>query len=44
MIQSGPEDLERIRPRIRKNSDRGLRQYGRAAADMADPRKNRTES
>jgi hypothetical protein len=40
MIQTEPEDLERIRARIRKMSDRELRQYGRAAADMADPRKN----
>ncbi len=40
MIQSEPEDIEQIRARIRKMSDRELRQYGRAAAHMADPRKN----
>jgi hypothetical protein len=41
MIQSEPEDTEQIRARILKMSDRELRQYGRAAAHMADPRKNR---
>jgi hypothetical protein len=40
MIQSEPEDIEQIRARIRKMSDRELRQYGRAAVHMADPRKN----
>jgi hypothetical protein len=41
MIQTEPEDLERIRARLRKMTDRELREYGRAAAHMADPRKNR---
>ncbi len=41
MIQTEPEDLERIRARIRKMTDRELREYGRDAARMADPRKNR---
>jgi hypothetical protein len=41
MIQSEPEDLERIRARIRKMTDRELREYGRDAAHMADPRRNR---
>ena len=41
MIQSIPEDIEQIRERIRKMTDRELREYGRAAASMADPRKNR---
>jgi hypothetical protein len=40
MIQTEPEDLERIRAGIRKMSDRELRQYGRAAAHMADSRRN----
>ena len=40
MIQNDPEDLERIRARIRKMSDLELREYGRAAARMCDPRKN----
>ena len=41
MIQSEPQSIEQIRERIRKMSDRELREYGRAAASMADPRKNR---
>jgi hypothetical protein len=40
MIQSIPEDIEQIRERIRKMSDLELRQYGRAARDLADPKKN----
>jgi hypothetical protein len=39
-IQTDPEDLEQIRARIRAMSDTELRKYGRAAAHMADPRKN----
>jgi hypothetical protein len=35
MIQTEPEDIERIRARIRKMSDLELRQYGRAAASTA---------
>jgi hypothetical protein len=31
MIQTEPEDIERIRTRIRKMSDLELRQFGRAA-------------
>jgi hypothetical protein len=41
MIQTEPEDIERIRARIHKMTDHELREYGRAAASMADPRKNR---
>jgi hypothetical protein len=40
MIQSIPEDIEQIRARLRKMNDRELREYGRASAHMADPRKN----
>jgi hypothetical protein len=40
MIQAFPEDIEQIRARLHKMSDRELREYGRAAAHMADPRKN----
>jgi hypothetical protein len=41
MIQIEPDDIERIRERIRKMSDAELRKYGRAARDLSDPRKNR---
>ena len=44
MIQTEPEDIEQIRARIRTMSDRELREYGRDAARMADPRKNRNPS
>jgi hypothetical protein len=40
MIQTDPEDLEQIRERIRKMSGLELRKYGRAARDLADPKKN----
>jgi hypothetical protein len=40
MIQTDPEDIEQIRARIRKMSDLELRQYGRAARDLANPKKN----
>jgi hypothetical protein len=40
MIQSIPEDIEQIRERIRKMSDLELRKYGRAARELADPKKN----
>jgi len=40
MIQSDTEDIEQIRARIQKMSDAELREYGRAAAHMADLRKN----
>ncbi len=40
-IQADLENVEQIRARIRKMTDRELRKYGRAAASMADPRKNR---
>jgi hypothetical protein len=40
MIQTEPEDIERIRARIRKMTDLELRKYGRAAADMTNPKKN----
>ena len=32
-----PEAIERIRERLRKMSDLELRQYGRAARDLANP-------
>jgi hypothetical protein len=40
MIQSDPENIEQIRARLRKMSDHELRKFGRAASDMADPKKN----
>jgi hypothetical protein len=40
MIQTDPEDIERIRARIRNMTDHELREYGRAAAHMADPKNN----
>ena len=40
LIDLRPEDLEQIRERLRKMSDLELRKFGRAAKDMADPRKN----
>jgi hypothetical protein len=40
MIQTEPEDVERVRERLRKMSDLELRKYGRAASDLADPKKN----
>jgi hypothetical protein len=40
MIQTEPESIERIRARIQKMSDLELRQYGRAARDLANPKKN----
>ena len=39
-IQAMPENVERIRERLRKTPDSELRQYGRAARNMADPKKN----
>lgn len=39
-IQTMPENVEQIRERLRKMSDHELRKFGRAASDMADPRKN----
>jgi hypothetical protein len=40
MIQTEPEDIERIRERLRKMSDLELRKYGRAARDLSNPKKN----
>jgi hypothetical protein len=40
MIQTDSDDIEQIRERLSKMSDLELREYGRAAAHMADPRKN----
>jgi hypothetical protein len=40
MIQTEPEDIERIRERLRKMSDLELRHYGRAARDLAIPKRN----
>jgi len=34
-IQTNSEDIEQIRARIRKMSDLELRQYGRAARELA---------
>ena len=39
-LQIEPDDIERIRERIRKMSDAELRKHGRAARDLADPKKN----
>jgi hypothetical protein len=39
-IQSSPEGVEQIRERLRKMSDLELRKYGRAARDLADPKRN----
>jgi hypothetical protein len=40
MIQQAPDSLDAIRERLRKMSDLELRQYGRAARDLSDPKKN----
>lgn len=37
MIQTEPENIEKIRARLRKMTDLELRQYGRAARDLSDP-------
>jgi hypothetical protein len=39
-IQTDARDLDQIRESLRKMSDLELRKYGRAARDMADPKKN----
>jgi hypothetical protein len=39
-IQTNSEDIEQIRARIRKMSDHELRKFGRAASDMANPKRN----
>jgi len=39
-IELNTDSLEAIRERIRKMSDAELRKYGRAARDLADPKKN----
>jgi hypothetical protein len=39
-IQTMPENVEQIRERLRKMSDLELRKYGRAARNMADPKKS----
>jgi hypothetical protein len=38
--QADPEDVEQIRERLANMSDLELRKYGRAARDLADPKKN----
>jgi hypothetical protein len=38
--QTDPENIEQIRERLRKMSDREPREYGRATAHMADPKNN----
>jgi hypothetical protein len=40
MIQTDPEDVERIRARLRKMSDIELRKFGRSPSVRADPKKN----
>jgi hypothetical protein len=40
MIQSEPENIEQLRTRLRKMSDHELRKFGRAASDMANPRRD----
>lgn len=40
MIQTHDESIEQIRERLRKMSDLELRQYGRAARELTDPKKN----
>ena len=40
MIQTEPEDVERIRERLRKMSDLELRRYARAARDLSNPKKD----
>jgi hypothetical protein len=40
MIQTDSINIDQIRERLRKMSDLELRKFGRAAKDMADPRKN----
>jgi hypothetical protein len=39
-IQTMRENVEQIRERLRKMSDLELRQHGRAARNMAGPKKN----
>jgi hypothetical protein len=39
-IQADLENVEQIRERLGKWSDLELRKYGRAARDLADPKKN----
>jgi hypothetical protein len=39
-IQTHDDGIEQIRERLRKMSDLELRQYGRAARDLANPKKN----
>jgi len=39
-IQTEAENIEAIRDRIRNMTDLELREYGRAARDLADPKKN----
>jgi hypothetical protein len=38
-FQADPESIEQIRERLRKMSDLELRRYGRAARDLADPKR-----
>jgi hypothetical protein len=40
MIPTNPDDIEQIRERLRNMTDLELRKFGRAASDMANPRKN----
>ncbi len=40
MIQTHDEGIEQIRERLRKMSDIELRQYGRAARDLSNPKKH----
>jgi hypothetical protein len=38
MIQTDPEDIKRIRERLRKMSDNDLLRYGQSSRFMADPK------
>jgi hypothetical protein len=40
MTQTDSGNIEQIRERLRTMSDLELRKFGRAASNMADPRKN----
>jgi hypothetical protein len=40
MIQQAPDSLDAIRERIRRMTDAELIDYGRAARELANPKKN----
>jgi len=39
MMQTNLEDIDQLRERLRKMSDHELRKFGRAASDMANPKR-----